>query len=169
MHSHTRNVMGVWSQLHGPSALSPERIPGTHWVRAGLDAEASWKFFTPAEKRAPAVQLVARSATPALNTRGMCRPIGQSAVRILPLTQHLVGVPEVLYLYMNINKQATIFQVLTAASMKMSVFWNVTLCRLKCLHHQGIVLTMEATSISEMSVNFYQTRRRNIPEDSHIH
>jgi transposase-like protein len=28
---------------------------------------------------------------------------------------------------------------------------------------------MEAVSISETSVNFYQTTRRNIPEDSHFH
>jgi hypothetical protein len=28
---------------------------------------------------------------------------------------------------------------------------------------------MEAVSTSEMSVNFYQTTRRNIPEDSHLH
>jgi hypothetical protein len=27
---------------------------------------------------------------------------------------------------------------------------------------------MEATSTSETSVNFYQTIRRNIPEDSHL-
>jgi hypothetical protein len=27
---------------------------------------------------------------------------------------------------------------------------------------------MEAASTSEMSVNFYQTTQRNIPEDSHI-
>jgi hypothetical protein len=28
---------------------------------------------------------------------------------------------------------------------------------------------MEAVSTSEMSVNFYQTTWRNIPEDSHLH
>jgi hypothetical protein len=28
---------------------------------------------------------------------------------------------------------------------------------------------MEAESTSETSVNFYQTTRRNIPEDSHLH
>jgi hypothetical protein len=28
---------------------------------------------------------------------------------------------------------------------------------------------MEATSTSEMLVNFYQTTRRNNPEDSHLH
>jgi hypothetical protein len=28
---------------------------------------------------------------------------------------------------------------------------------------------MEAVSTSETSVNFYETTRRNIPEDSHLH
>jgi hypothetical protein len=32
-----------------------------------------------------------------------------------------------------------------------------------------ITLMMEAVSTSEMSVNFYHTKLRNIPEDSHIH
>jgi hypothetical protein len=32
-----------------------------------------------------------------------------------------------------------------------------------------ITLMMEAASTSETSVNFYQTTRRNIPEDSHLH
>jgi hypothetical protein len=39
------------------------------------------------------------------------------------------------------------------------------------LHHKGdevIALMMEAVSTSETSVYFYQTIRRNIPEDSHI-
>jgi hypothetical protein len=31
-----------------------------------------------------------------------------------------------------------------------------------------IALMMEAASTSEMSVNFYQTTRRNNPEDSHL-
>jgi hypothetical protein len=30
-------------------------------------------------------------------------------------------------------------------------------------------LMMEEVSAFEMSVNFYQTTRRNIPEDSHLH
>jgi hypothetical protein len=40
------------------------------------------------------------------------------------------------------------------------------------IHHQGeefIVLMIEAANTSETSVNFYQTTRRNIPEDSHLH
>jgi membrane-bound lytic murein transglycosylase MltF len=32
-----------------------------------------------------------------------------------------------------------------------------------------IALMMEAVRSSETSVNFYQTTRRNIPEDSHLH
>jgi hypothetical protein len=32
-----------------------------------------------------------------------------------------------------------------------------------------IALMMEAASTSEMSANFYQTTRRNNPEDSHLH
>jgi hypothetical protein len=32
-----------------------------------------------------------------------------------------------------------------------------------------IALMKEAASSSETSVNFYQTTRRDIPEDSHIH
>jgi hypothetical protein len=42
------------------------------------------------------------------------------------------------------------FRVLMAASMTMSVFWDIA-------------------STSETSVNFYQTIWRNIPEDSHLH
>jgi hypothetical protein len=62
--------------------------------------------------------------------------------------------------------------------MKMAVFWIVAQCslvevyrRLKgacCLSYSLIALMMEAASISESSVNFYQTTRRNIPEDSHL-
>jgi hypothetical protein len=54
------------------------------------------------------------------------------------------------------------FDVLTAASMKMAVFWVVALCSLVeiyrrfggtcCLHHQ-IALMMEAASTYETSVN----------------
>jgi hypothetical protein len=32
-----------------------------------------------------------------------------------------------------------------------------------------IAFMMEAVSTSETSVNIYQTTRRNIPEDSHLH
>jgi hypothetical protein len=52
----------------------------------------------------------------------------------------------------------------------MTVFWNVAPCILVetdlrfrgayCIRHQGD---------PEMSVNFHQTTRCNIPEDSHLH
>jgi hypothetical protein len=49
----------------------------------------------------------------------------------------------------------------------MAVFWVVAPRNLA----RGllIALMMEAASISETSVNFYQTTRRNNPEDSHLH
>jgi hypothetical protein len=64
-----------------------------------------------------------------------------------------------------------------------AVVWDVAPCRLVevdrrdacCLHHQGddglviIALMMDAANTSETSVNFYQTTRRNIPEDCHLH
>jgi hypothetical protein len=68
--------------------------------------------------------------------------------------------------------------------MKMTVLWDVAPCSLVkvyrrfrgvcCLHHQGdesliaLIGLIEAASTSETSVN-YQTRRRNIPEDRHLH
>jgi hypothetical protein len=54
------------------------------------------------------------------------------------------------------------FQLLTTASIKVTVFWDAAPCGLVvyrrfrgayCLHHQG-----------ETSLNFYQTTRHNIPE-----
>jgi hypothetical protein len=79
--------------------------------------------------------------------------------------------------------------------MNMAAFWIVAPCSLVdvygrfrgacCLRHQGdlpdyaaqqlkrrpsslIALMMEAASTSETSVNFYQTARRNNPDDSHL-
>jgi hypothetical protein len=46
------------------------------------------------------------------------------------------------------------FQVITGESMKITA--------------SIIALMMEAVSSSEMSVNFYQTTRNNIPEDSNL-
>jgi hypothetical protein len=44
--------------------------------------------------------------------------------------------------------------------MKGTVFWDVVAC-------EGLIaLIMEAASTSETSVNFYQTTRRNITEQS---
>jgi hypothetical protein len=69
------------------------------------------------------------------------------------------------------------FEVITAVSTKMGVFWDVTPCSLVevyqrfrgpcCLHHED-ALMMEAGWTSETLVNFYQTTRRNNPEDSHL-
>jgi hypothetical protein len=60
----------------------------------------------------------------------------------------------------------------------MAVCWDVAPCILPetderfkgayYLHHQGDLMT-EAVSISETSVSFYETTRRNIPADSHLH
>jgi hypothetical protein len=41
----------------------------------------------------------------------------------------------------------------------MTMFWNVAM----------ISLMMEAVTIFETSVSFYQITRRNIPEDSRLH
>jgi hypothetical protein len=44
-------------------------------------------------------------------------------------------------------------------------------CLLGCCAARGLLLSlmMEAANTSETSVNFYQTTRRNNPEDSHFH
>jgi hypothetical protein len=61
------------------------------------------------------------------------------------------------------------------AKIKTTVFWDVAPCclveiyrRLEVLVASVISAMMEAASSSETSVNFYQTTRRNIPED-HLH
>jgi hypothetical protein len=70
------------------------------------------------------------------------------------------------------------FQVLTTASMKMPVFWVFAPCSLVEVYRRFrgtwtwrcllIALMMETASSSETSVNWYQTTRRNNPEDSHL-
>jgi hypothetical protein len=55
------------------------------------------------------------------------------------------------------------FQVLTAASMKIAVFWVVAQCSL--VEDTDV---SEAAGTSETSVNFYQSTRCNNPEDSHL-
>jgi hypothetical protein len=69
------------------------------------------------------------------------------------------------------------FQVLTAASIKMTIFRDVASCSLVvvfrhfrcacCVNHQGALMT-DVGSTSETSVNFYQTTRRNNPENSNL-
>jgi hypothetical protein len=49
--------------------------------------------------------------------------------------------------------------------IEMTVFWVVAPCSLD----QGGALMMEVASTYETSVNFYQTTRRNNPEESHLH
>jgi hypothetical protein len=62
------------------------------------------------------------------------------------------------------------FEVLTTASMKMTVFWVVAPCIvvLAASIIRAIPLMMEAASISVTLVNFYQIIRRNNPEGSHL-
>jgi hypothetical protein len=67
-----------------------------------------------------------------------------------------------------------IFHVVKVAVMKAAVFWDVAPCSLVGVYPRFrgaasiIALTMEAIFMPETSVNFYQTTRRNIPEDSHL-
>jgi hypothetical protein len=65
--------------------------------------------------------------------------------------------------------------------LTMTVVWDVAPCGLVeinrrfrgayCLHYQANPPRPDdgAVSTSETSVNFYQTTRRNIPDDSHLH
>jgi hypothetical protein len=57
--------------------------------------------------------------------------------------------------------------------MKMVFSWVVSPCSLVEVYRgsitRAIAPMMEAASTSEKSVNFYQTTRRNNPEDSHLH
>jgi hypothetical protein len=48
--------------------------------------------------------------------------------------------------------------------MKMTVVWDVVPCSL--VEASFVALMMEAKSTSKTSVNFYQTTRRNSPEDN---
>jgi hypothetical protein len=52
--------------------------------------------------------------------------------------------------------------------MKMTVFWDVAPCSLVEIDRRFRGAMMEAVTTSETSVNFYQTTRHNIPEDSRI-
>jgi hypothetical protein len=56
-------------------------------------------------------------------------------------------------------------EVFTVTGVKMAVFWVVASCSLVDVYQQ---LTMEVAGTSETSVNFYQSKRSNIPDDSHL-
>jgi hypothetical protein len=60
------------------------------------------------------------------------------------------------------------FEVLTAVSTKMAVFWVVASCSLVEVYQRFSALIMEAARSSETLLNFYQTTRRYNPEDSHL-
>jgi hypothetical protein len=66
-------------------------------------------------------------------------------------------------MFLKTHKNKVRFQILTAASMKLAVFWDVAPFSLAvaCRRFGLIALMMEAASTSETSVNFYQTTRRN--------
>jgi hypothetical protein len=55
----------------------------------------------------------------------------------------------------------------------MTAFWDLAPCSLAevsiIIRAINIALMMVAVSTSKTSVNFYQTTRRKIPEDSHLH
>jgi hypothetical protein len=92
---------------------------------------------------------------------GLCSKTAESRVHFKPYVS-------------NIQFNIVRFQVLTAASMKMAVFWVVVPCNLVEVYRRFgnayclIALMMEAASNCEKSVNFYQTTRRKISEDSHL-
>jgi hypothetical protein len=58
--------------------------------------------------------------------------------------------------------------------MKMAFFWDAAPCSLVKVHQRfrGVAVStialIQATSTSETFVNFYQTTRRNIPENSYV-
>jgi hypothetical protein len=68
------------------------------------------------------------------------------------------------------------FQVLTAASMKMIAFWDITSCSLIEVYRRFrgayclplIAPMMAVVRTSETSVSFCESKRRNIPEGCHL-
>jgi hypothetical protein len=52
--------------------------------------------------------------------------------------------------------------------ISMSLMYNYAESTRTKTEFKDISLMMEAVSISETSVNFYETARRNIPENSHL-
>jgi hypothetical protein len=62
---------------------------------------------------------------------------------------------------------SSLYRYRSCSKMKMTVFWDVTPCSL--VWRWVFALMMEIVSTSETSLNFYQTTRRNIPKDGHLH
>jgi hypothetical protein len=54
--------------------------------------------------------------------------------------------------------------------MKMTVFWHIAQCSVVEIDRRfrAIPLVMEEVHNSETSADFYETTRRNIPEDSRL-
>jgi hypothetical protein len=53
--------------------------------------------------------------------------------------------------------------------MKTTVFWDAAPCSLVEVYQRLALMMVEAACISETLVNIYQTTRRNIPGDNHLH
>jgi hypothetical protein len=97
-------------------------------------------------------------------------------LNLLPSFLHLTQVQVVLSVCNSTSFSWAVSQSFwTSCNSKMAVFWDVTPSSLvevfrrfrgACCHqHEN---DTETVSTSETSVNFYQTTRRNIPEDSHL-
>jgi hypothetical protein len=52
--------------------------------------------------------------------------------------------------------------------MQMAVFWDVAPYSLVETDRRVLIALLTAVSTSETSVSYYETTRRNIPEDSHL-
>jgi hypothetical protein len=53
--------------------------------------------------------------------------------------------------------------------VKMTVIWDIPPCLLSDSIIRAKMDDTEATSTSETLINFYQAKRRNIPEDSNLY
>jgi hypothetical protein len=62
-----------------------------------------------------------------------------------------------------------IYQVLKAANMEMTAFWDIELCSLVGADRRFIRAMMEGARTSETSVYFKVTKRSYIPEGCFLH
>jgi hypothetical protein len=86
--------------------------------------------------------------------------IEYNCVQISTRLTHLILLDSTsLIIYVNLG-----FEVLTAAVVKRSIFWDLIFTPVSCLAYSSN-LRMEATCSSETSVDFQRTARRYIPED----